>query len=522
MLTAAETSSSARSERPTIDRAVWALVTANFVFSVCFICVGFNHSIYDFHAFRQTQTAFCAQDIQQRGVFLNCQIPVLGAPWSIPFEFPLYQWVVARSSSILNLRLEQAGRLISIALFYASFLPIASAMRQLRFRSIQIAAVLSLFSVSPIYIFVSRLFMIESMALFFALLYVDQMFRISRSDAVRSYLHIGLAGILGTLAGLIKVTTFAPFFVLGTGVASWSLLKPAASRRINIPRVSIACISCAAIPALSVYLWTSFADAKKAASPIAKYETSKALASWNYGTLAQRVDWKSYAHLWWYFDLQCGSATLTAGVMALYIIVFRRFDRAALVCLGLYFATIMTFFNLHVVHAYYGYAVAVFVIAAEGILIGSMLELPDARAWMGMLLLSSATLTSMFCYLFTFYQLQRKDVPGYAALAGVIESTTPADSVVVITGENWSPMLAYQSHRRAIMDMDKFANQSVGESDPTQMAIRIQGIATIGEVIVCGDHRGTLRARKLLDLVAISNNASFHADDCDVYLKDAH
>ena len=54
--------------------------------------------------FRQAQTAISAHFIQVEDNFsLAYPTPVLGKPWSIPLEFPLYQWtVVAVSNGTLS------------------------------------------------------------------------------------------------------------------------------------------------------------------------------------------------------------------------------------------------------------------------------------------------------------------------------------------------------------------------------------------------------------------------------------
>lgn len=54
----------------------------------------FSKPILDMFSFRQTQTAISVLWMIKEGHYLNYQTPVLGFPWSIPFEFPLYQWMV--------------------------------------------------------------------------------------------------------------------------------------------------------------------------------------------------------------------------------------------------------------------------------------------------------------------------------------------------------------------------------------------------------------------------------------------
>ena len=60
-----------------------------------FLWIGLDHPALDFYAFRQTQTALSAYWLWHDGFRLAYETPVLGAPWAIPYEFPLYQWLVA-------------------------------------------------------------------------------------------------------------------------------------------------------------------------------------------------------------------------------------------------------------------------------------------------------------------------------------------------------------------------------------------------------------------------------------------
>ena len=52
--------------------------------------------LVDRHPFRQTQTAFTARIFHEEGIdLLHPKLPVLGAPWEVPFEFPAFQAVAA-------------------------------------------------------------------------------------------------------------------------------------------------------------------------------------------------------------------------------------------------------------------------------------------------------------------------------------------------------------------------------------------------------------------------------------------
>ena len=68
------------------------LVTFTFI-TVIGILYSTN-PILDQHSFRQTQTAISAKYIFDGNIF-NYQTPILGEPYNIPFEFPIYQILVA-------------------------------------------------------------------------------------------------------------------------------------------------------------------------------------------------------------------------------------------------------------------------------------------------------------------------------------------------------------------------------------------------------------------------------------------
>ena len=52
--------------------------------------------LVDRHPFRQTQTAFTARIFHEDGIdLLHPKLPILGAPWEVPFEFPAFQAVAS-------------------------------------------------------------------------------------------------------------------------------------------------------------------------------------------------------------------------------------------------------------------------------------------------------------------------------------------------------------------------------------------------------------------------------------------
>ena len=67
-----------------------------------------NASILDRYEFRQVQTALSAFWVIQDGFRLDYLTPIFGPPWSIPMEFPIYQWSIAALVGLTQMPLEQA------------------------------------------------------------------------------------------------------------------------------------------------------------------------------------------------------------------------------------------------------------------------------------------------------------------------------------------------------------------------------------------------------------------------------
>ena len=144
-------------------------------------------SILDRYEFRQLQTALSIFWMQQEGLKLDYLTPLFGPPWTIPMEFPTYQWGVTLLANLTGLPLEQAGRLVSI-LAYAAMLPAVHGLLELaglaRSRRWLVLAVVL---VTPVYLFYPRTVMIESTALCFTVWFLFALHRIDpaagRADA---------------------------------------------------------------------------------------------------------------------------------------------------------------------------------------------------------------------------------------------------------------------------------------------------------------------------------------------------
>jgi hypothetical protein len=510
-------------ERPqmsALSPTVAAIGVLGLVFNVCTIFVGFHHTLYDYYGFRQTQTAMTVESMLHGAGFLRYETPVLGPPWAVPFEFPLYQGIVAVVIKLLGTRIEETGRAVSILFFYLCLFPLTSILHRLRLRCIQVIALLGIFLVTPLYIFWSRVFMIESTALFLSLMYVDQMFRLTLGESPWQYRQMIGAATFGVLGGLVKVTTFAPYYVLGVGLASWQAWKLHRNGAIRLPRVGTAAVLCGLLPVALTDLWTRFADSVKAQNPFGVALTSKALEHWNFGTIAQRLQVHSYQVLKMRSGTLIGypaAAVLILGVYVGAVIAssnlqpFRRWSCIVGACVAFYFGTTMLFFNLHVVHEYYPYSTALFLVVALGALIAPMLDLPGRRAWVGVGLLVIEMAACAGWYLKYYCPIQTHNHSGRPNAAAIIDRTTRSQSVILVTGLDWSSELPYQAQRRAIMDPDW-----PGLS-PLPQAVKNVGPAEVAAVVACDGGRNTGRLKVLLEMTGMNSPVELQGDDCDIY-----
>jgi hypothetical protein len=242
-----------------------------------------NHPLTDYHAFRQTQTAISTYYLVQEGLTINYQTPVLGKPWEIPMEFPTYQIVTALIVKIFGTSLDQTGRFVSMVFFYLSILGIFLFSRlwvaEKTTRWLLPAVIVS----SPLYMFWSRTFMIESAALFFSLASVGLAY-VAVQHKKRSMILIAVA--FAILAGLTKITTF---FVAGIFVITLVALTPK-NRFRNLGMLVLMLL-----PGLIAgVVWNHHADMVKLANPLAENILSHNLKRFNFGTLAQRFSFRTW------------------------------------------------------------------------------------------------------------------------------------------------------------------------------------------------------------------------------------
>ncbi len=409
-------------------------------------------SILDRYEFRQLQTALSAFWLQQEGFRLDYLTPLFGPPWSVPMEFPTYQACVAGLASLAGLPLEQTGRLVGV-LFYAATLPAVygllglaglSASRRL----LALGVVLS----TPVYLFYPRTVMIETTALCFAVWFL---FALHRTLASRSWGWLAAACGCALLAALTKVTTFAVYAVPA------ALLTLAALRRDGWRdgrRRLAGTVRPALLAALPVALalgatlwWVARGDALKHSNPFTGFLASTELRAWNYGPWSLRLEPSFWQHL---LD-NVTQNLLSQGAFALALVAAAfataRARWIALAALAGFFSGPLIFANLYHIHDYYYTANALLLTGATGLLIASAWDNPRLTAAPRWVMLGVLLVCQYYAFDRGYHYYYWKAAPPPPDLATVIRDTIPDDGVLLISGDDWNPLLPYYAQRRAVM-----------------------------------------------------------------------
>lgn len=460
-----------------VSRGIVFLFFASLVYSIWTATVGWNTPIMQVHSFRQTQTALTAHFIAEGGPILKYETPTLGPPWAIPFEFPLYQTIVAGVHKVSGVTLESAGRFVGKLFFYLSLFPLLLLGWQYGLRGAALCIPLTLYLLSPIYLYWSRQFMIESTATFFGLTYLAFCYCWVKRGGWESW---ALALAFGAVAALVKATSYA-CYALAVGVLFAHVFF---SERKFSPKWIILVGVLLFFP-LSVGLcWAKFTDHMKELNPLAGFITSAALKEWNFGTLAQRLS----GDFWYKLFRQTIHDAIghRTGWMLSVAIALAWGRRASLywVFSLLFLVPPLIFTNLHIIHNYYANANAIFLVLAVAALCCQLLlaEKQWARVT-GLVLLCAVSYYEVREFMRQPYYEQQVVTQSPVDLGAKIAEVVPKENVILVFGWDWDSTLAYFSRRRAIMA------RNVNWESP-ELAQSFANLAAekraVGAIVFCG------------------------------------
>ena len=493
--------------------AASALAVA-ILFSLYWLLVGLSNPLLDLYEFRQTQTAISVFWMQQEGFTFNYATPVLGYPWQIPFEFPVYQSFVYLVA-LTPIPLDAAGRLVNYLFFLACLLPLWQITEHFGLSRFGRYVACTLFVLSPTYLFWSRTFMIESTALFFSLAFLAALIAALKRHELRFLVGIVLFGVLGILS---KSTTFLLFGAVAAGLVGMHLIS-ALRKQFSLQR-TIYVAACCAIVLFAGVAWVQFSDQVKSANPIAAEKlVSAKLGSHNFGSLEMRT---SYA--FWFDKViarmlpdALGYAAIPAIALLGAAALNARYLLLAIACVTLFFVPLLVFTNLHSVHSYYQYSNHLFLIAAVSIGIAALAE--HRSIWLGL----GAFLLVIGGQITFFHTQYAKQIDTDLTVrsrykAGVAANNlVPPGKGILVLGDDWSSAIPYYAKRKAIALPYWVSDETINAVLEKPQKYFVD--APLAAIVDCGT-KNYGRRKEQIDAFVQANDVLSDSKPCKIYAFD--
>ncbi len=429
----------------------WVLFLAVVAGVIWFHLPSLNQPLLELHSFRQTQTAWTALVFHQQGIDLfHPIVPVFGPPWYVPFEFPLFQ---ALGALVMDAGVapDLAMRSLGLASFILAMFILWRLVARLAGEAAGLVAVLAL-AVCGLGLLWARSSMIEYFVVSASLAMLYGALRWHEST---HWAWWGLALAAGVVAMLVKPTTAVMYLpaVLALGAMGW---RAGPARPLSKPLLyGAALLALLAVPLLFGGLWTIYADKIKGASQFTADQTSAALSTWNFGTIAQRLNPDTWKLIGGRVDeLVLGGATviwIPLGFIAS-LWLKRRLFTVAWLAGG--FVGPLLFVNLYWIHDYYLIALTPMAAAAVGI--GFVWTF---RKWKWVLppILGAVLLVAWVATVQRathYWSIQFWDTHGgehHLEAAQYIDARSNSGDLIVMVGRGWNPATFYYAQRWGLM-----------------------------------------------------------------------
>lgn len=437
------------------------------------------------HSFRQTHTAITSYWLMHGSPWFAYETPVLGAPWSVPLEFPFFQLLVAGLAQLTGLPLDSTGRLVSYLFVVLTIIPVRMLRRAWKLDNSYIRVFAILLLASPIYLFWGTAFLVETFDVFFCFWFLAEVELATRSSR---WTPLVLSIVLSVVSALGKITTFVPFVCLAGLILLNDLMKRFRRQEPLFPPILIGG-AITLMPFTLFEIWARFADNQKRRNPIAIHmlSTLPSTHRWYLGTWGQvfSVDM---------LETLLRAATDTLGVLAVPILIasvplalsYKIIDRRNGIVLwgavGAFLLPFVVFANSHIVHNYYDTENAIFLICAQSIVVSRLFSTGHRQGGWNLLALIVASQLVWFGLFFVRDIRNPLDRP-LLAIAQAIDEKTDPESVVVIYGQDWSSVIPYYSRRRALMAPDTISNDEKIERAHTMLTP--QGGHPVEAVVRC-------------------------------------
>ncbi len=489
-----------------------AALLAHFYFATSNWSSGFMPG----HEFRQAQTALVAYYIDEQNNFsLRYELPLLGKPWvSVLLEVPIYQWSVVGLSRAIGVPHFMAARTVSLACFYFALPALYFLLGRLGLGRPRRLLALALILTCPVYIFYSRAFLMESMAVmccaWFLLGFV-------RTMDERRWSWLALTIIAGTLAALIKSLTFAVWLVPAAGYGAWMLGRDWRRGQGWRPALRTVLWGAAGVAVAlgALRWWILLTDPIKAAHHSAWIFTSKNLSQGGLLEIAGKVSrqtWGIWLERWqeaimppWLIGL-----SVLTGVALLRAVRWRVLGLSAVFMLAQFM-----FPFAYAYQDYYYYACTVFLLAALGLGLHGVLDSRLPR-WCVWLIIALPFVAQLHTYWHGYRPAQIVKSSGGFPFTAAIRDLTPKKSVIIVAGSDWAAMIPFYAQRKALMIRSALEND---DAYLTQVFDDLAG-ENVSALVLTGDARdnGAL-VERVAERFGMEAVPTFTHPVADVYCK---
>lgn len=446
-----------------------------------------NQSLLDNYSFRQTQTALTAYWLGKNGFSLAYETPVAGQPWSIPFEFPIYQYIVALASQITNYSLDAVGRVVSFLFLILCLIPARSITRNLSISPLGFYIFAALLFSSPLYLYWGRTFMIETAALFFSVVAIK--YFVDVIQATRPLKSSLFFLVFISLSILQKATTGLPVLAMLSIVYLFLHTKESASfKRFFFDKKIILALVYFGIPLVIGIIWTTYTDQIKLSNGLGANLTSSALTKWNWGTLSQRLSFDLYGGvIWERIFVRNLSGTLGAAILMIGLLSGTRnpIKSAVLVSALMGLAPAFLFTNLHIIHDYYPAGNLIFIIYATAVSLGHIINNYFKKGIITFSLLAIMVISNYLWFSKEYFnvvktEFNQENSRDYA-VSEILKREIPPEKYFVAFGNDWSSSFAYLSGRKSFTVPGFFNKYQEISTNPERFIEEVN----LGAVVVC-------------------------------------
>ena len=503
----------------------FSLLVITFIFYISFNIVALNDPIVVQHGFRQTHNALISYYLIQNGFSFAYETPNWGEPWSVPHEFPIYQWIVAQLSTIFDIPLTFTGRLVSLIYGLLVAIPTYNILKILKINQEVIYICFILIFSAPVFIYWSGTFMIETSALFYTLCFIYYVIKIILGN--RDSLSLILLSFFLALALLQKITTAFPALLVVSAIILIYLLKD--KRFIKEYKFTIKLAISFIVPCVIFLIWFLFLEEVKKLNPLMMHMTLENSILWYFGTLQLRISDSLWLSNIFERNIIPSSGIFIGFISFLFFLVKNKnkeLKRIILILLAFFLVPFLIHTKVHNAHKYYQVANFIYWSVISGISIhfffSEYLKINTKKFLILVLVLFISNYAFFFHKYFFHFKSQMQEHNKRTLLLGeYIQSNTEPDAPIIIFGYGGSSVLTFYSKRKAISIPDSGINilnniNKYLSKDPSAFII-CPGMSSRGKIL--HDAYDIEMTKKLIHINFSKYNNHQSVLDCEVISK---